>query len=492
MKRSTPVSRDRLFLPLILLASVLLRFVDYPSRWGLAYDQAHDALLSRFALAAHKLPLLGPFSSAGPFQTGGEWYWFIMAGTFLGRGELIAPWVAMTCLSVLFVFMIYMVGREMESPRLGLIAGALAAVSTAAIGQSVNLTNQSPLGLCALGVIWAGIRWGKTRQARYLFLTGFLIALSASIHLEGAALLFTLPVLVLLWGFPGTTATALFLVGFTLPLLPLVLFDLLHQFINVRGFIGYYTVGQYRVTYEMLGRRWLTYLVSFWPGEWGLITGGNKWVGMALMGGVGVSAAVSALRRDLPKYWGYILGSLLLFILSLRYVRTPLFSSYLVFAHPFVILASAWVLSRLIRWQKSLGVAITAAVVMLSVWASVQQIAKASNFTAIQTGGWANKLITDYPGKTFAVYDFKYKTVGVSAPLALYLDASGKLSADGLAMGVGIATYSGRFKRPVAAGEELGYQVVDLTSSTSAELSRAGWIPVTAESVYRATEEWKK
>src|SRR3989338_1965310 len=64
----------------IIVVSIFLRFYNYDQRLGLAYDQAHDAIVSLYALEQGKLPLLGPFSSAGAFQTGGEWYWFIMAG----------------------------------------------------------------------------------------------------------------------------------------------------------------------------------------------------------------------------------------------------------------------------------------------------------------------------------------------------------------------------------------------------------------------------
>ena len=63
---------------IIVGIAFVLRFYNYNNRWGLAYDQAHDALVARYALEAGKIPLVGPFSSAGAFQTGGEWYWIIM------------------------------------------------------------------------------------------------------------------------------------------------------------------------------------------------------------------------------------------------------------------------------------------------------------------------------------------------------------------------------------------------------------------------------
>src|SRR5260221_5008170 len=81
---------------IIIAITLLLRFYLYPVRWGLAYDQAHDAIVARYALAHGKIPLLGPFSSAGPFQTGGEWYWFIMLGIGLFPFWIQGPWVLLT------------------------------------------------------------------------------------------------------------------------------------------------------------------------------------------------------------------------------------------------------------------------------------------------------------------------------------------------------------------------------------------------------------
>ncbi len=41
-----------------------LRFWNYSGRYGLAYDQAHDAIVAREAIREGKVPLVGPFSSA--------------------------------------------------------------------------------------------------------------------------------------------------------------------------------------------------------------------------------------------------------------------------------------------------------------------------------------------------------------------------------------------------------------------------------------------
>src|SRR3989338_5083739 len=134
----------------ILILASFLRFYNYNNRWGLAYDQAHDVLVARYGVQNLKIPLVGPFSSAGPFQTGGEWDWFIMLGTLLNFNSVIAPWIFLTFISVVFVALISLFGKEFKGSVFGLLLGFITAVSPAQISQSTNLTNQSLLALTTL------------------------------------------------------------------------------------------------------------------------------------------------------------------------------------------------------------------------------------------------------------------------------------------------------------------------------------------------------
>src|SRR5438045_1493449 len=120
----------------ITLLAALLRFNNYSNRWGLAYDQAHDAVVARGALDQNRIPLLGPFSSAGPFQTGGEWYWLIMLGTKFNTSLVMSPWIFLTALYVLYVFLLIHLGKELFGKSYGLLLGLLASISTEQIAQS--------------------------------------------------------------------------------------------------------------------------------------------------------------------------------------------------------------------------------------------------------------------------------------------------------------------------------------------------------------------
>ena len=67
-----------------------------------------------------------------------------MLGTVLFPFSIIGPWIFITFIYVLFVYLIILLARELIDKTFALIVGLLTAVSTAQIAQAVSLTNQSP------------------------------------------------------------------------------------------------------------------------------------------------------------------------------------------------------------------------------------------------------------------------------------------------------------------------------------------------------------
>lgn len=476
----------------IVILSFFLRFYNFENRWGLAYDQAHDAVLAQYAIEAHKIPLAGPFSSAGPFQTGGEWYWIIMAAFSLYPGTAITPWVFLSLTYVLFVYIIILVGKELVSKEFGLLVGLLAAVSTAQIAQSTNLTNQTPLAIIALFAIWAMIRHLKTKKLKYLFFLGFLVSLSSTIHLQGASL-FLLPSSLLLFnGKPSAKGIGILLAGISIPLIPLLIFDVQNNFVNSRSMVQYYLYDQYRISLDVLGRRWLTYAGVFWPNVWSHVIGGNVISGYALTIGLTLTTFYLFLKKRIKKEWYVLIGSFFLSVIVIRYTRTPLFDSYIVFLHPFILLLTGWLIYLIYKIRKMLGVIVLLLILAGSINSDVSQIMNAENYTDFQVNNWRKKLYSKFPNNSFALYDYKYKTVDKSLPIVLYLNSDRKISDNGMKIGMRFATMSGEYKYPVIVGEKTGHQILDLNSLTERELREEDWIFINPSEIYRKTEDWHK
>lgn len=461
----------------VLLLAVLVRFYNYENRWGLGYDQAHDAIIARYALENGKIPLVGPFSSAGPFQTGGEWYWIVMLGTAVYPFSILSPWVFSTLLSIVFVVFVVRVASSLYGSAAGLIAGLLAAVSPAGVSQSLNLANQSPLPLVAIAAIWAAIRYGKSKKEKYLFFLGFTVSLAVTIHAQGFALA-SLVLATLLVAGVGSIRGFLFLAGGgVLPLLPLIAFDLKNQFVNSKGLFRYITQDQFRTSYEQLGRRWLTYLLNLWPAVLGQIIGGNKWIGtissIAIVGLFGLQSVAKKLRNEEK----ILLFSVVFAVLILRYVRSPLFDSYFMFFHPFAFILVAGACNQLLKFRV-IGLTLLLVLIAGSVFSLKTHILDSRNVTARLVTSWKNELINKYPNQSFALLDQAQRTKNLSVPLSLILYGEGKSSQDGRK--IGLAVVNERF------------ELVDLAASTAAELSENQWAPVDPKSIYEETEEWAR
>ena len=476
----------------IALLAGLLRFYNYENRWGLAYDQAHDVLVARYALSAHKIPLFGPFSSAGPFQTGGEWYWFIMAGVALSPNTVIAPWVFLTLISVVFVILLALLARELEGRHFAIFIGIFAAVSTAQIAQSVNLTNQSPLAIVSLFAIWSAIRYAKYQHKKYLFFLGFTVSLASSIHLQGVSLLLLVLMTLIFSARPSRKGILLLLVGILLPLLPVLIVEIQNNFFNSRNMVQYYLYDQYKISLDVLGRRWLTYAGIFWPNAWAHVIGGQKIVGYIIITSLSIIVVYNFLKKSINKEWYILIASFSTMVVLLRYVRTPLFDSYIVFLHPFIIMLTGWVVYSLYKINKSLGMIALVVLLVGSSKENIIQINSEGNYTSMYVQAWKKTLLTKFPNEKFALYDFEHKTVDKSLPLVLFLDSDSQTDDDGMKIGLLIEANKLRLKRTVINGNEGGHQIVNLNSSTSAQLENEGWVFVNPSAIYKSTEEWYK
>ncbi len=480
----------KISLILLVLFSSLLRFYNYQNRWGLALDQAHGALIARYALDAHKIPLIGPFSSAGPMQTGGEWYWFIMAGTVFNQSEVITPWVFLTLTYVFFVVLITFVGKELISKKFGTLLGILTTVSTAEIAQGVNLTNQSPLALFSLFAIWSMVKYVRTKKIKYLFLLGFSVSFAISLHFQGVALLALVLATIVIERvrLRGIIAAIL---GLFVPMIPLILFDLKNDFINFRNIIQYYLHDQYKISLDVLGRRWKTYAGVFWPNAWSHVIGGHALIGYTMLTSLGLITIYNFLKRNILKEWQIIITSFIAMVAIVRYVRTPIYDSYIVFLHPFIFLLTGWVIYILYKKNKFVGLALFVFILVFSLVKDRQELNyNKANYSAIEATSQVKLLTKKFPGQKFSVYTYKYELSDKNFILSLFLDAENLIDQNGRRIGIVIATSSAVTKFPIIAGEELGQRLIDLNSSGSAELQKSDFANVNAARIYYMTQQW--
>jgi hypothetical protein len=339
------------------------------------------------------------------------------------------------------------------------------------------------------------IKYSKTKQKKYLFLLGLSFGLAPTTHLQGVLLIIVLPIFLLTLKIKDVKSWAILILGLIIPTIPLIIFDFRNNFVNSLGLINYLLHGQYKTSYDALGRRWSTYLTVFWPHAWALIIGG--YTAIAYLTGLLFSLLLieKIFKRDINKLWIALAGSLILIAIAMRYVRNPLFDSYLVFLHPFILLFSALAIFWL--WKKNLYLGLL--LLLLLAIGSLRQdysiILNSTNTTAAIASSWQNTLVHKYPNQKFAIYDYNYKAAGYSLPLSLYLESQNKLDDNGLKIGIMQATKGAMLQfsaLPTINSGNDNYQIFDMNSSNSAELIKNGWVSVNPSSVYKAVEDWHK
>ncbi|MCX6782599.1 MAG: hypothetical protein NTZ20_01190 [Candidatus Levybacteria bacterium] len=479
-----------IFASCIVMFAIFLRFYNYENRWGLAYDQAHDAIISKYALDNHKLPLLGPFSSAGPFQTGGEWYWLLMIPLSLYPNSIYSPWIFITIIYVFFVGMCIYVGKQFNGPWFGLLFGFFAAISTAQIAQSVNLTNQSPHAILGLLGILNMIFFVRTKKTKYLFFLSFCIGLSVSIHLQGVALGVLLLITLGITRALNIRNILVIILGGIIPLLSIITYDANNDWFNIRNMFWYYFHDQYKISLDVLGRRWLTFGSIFIPTSWAHVIGGYKVMGYIEIFGIITIFIYLLLKKKITQEILIICISVLGMFIMIRYTRTPLYDSYLVFMHPFILILTSYFIYILYKYNRFISIILFFFIIGATLYRDRLEINGGSNLSAVNSRILIANLIRKYPNESFSIYDKDLRSTDKSLPLVLFLYFEGKISDKGRRIGITTKTDKDVIRFPIITNSDGGYALFDLNRSSNNELNSDRWAFVNPSAIYKSTEEW--
>lgn len=471
----------------------IFRSFNFLNRLSLGTDQISFLLLSRYALFNFKLPLWGPFSSAGPFQTGGEWYWLLMAAQAVYPFSIITPWIVFVGLSVLFVFLIIQLGKELIGKEFGIIVGSIAAVSTSQIAQGINITNQTPLALIALFALWSAIRLYRTKKRKYAFLLGLFVGLAPTIHLQGIMLL---PLVFITFIFLEKKILIFLpftLVGLCLPWIPVFWADAMNHFTNINNMIYYYRYDQYTISLDVLGRRWITYIFQFWPTSLAYIIGGNIIIAWLLIISIVVFFPLAIYKKLISKELLIIIVTLICMIIIVRYTRTPLFDSYLIVMHPFIFLLVGLVIFQAILHYRIIGYSLFLLILGGSIVRDIGEVThQKSSLLKNDVSLIMSRLIQKYPSDKFAIYDYNYANSNKSLLLTLFLEEKNKISDSGIKIGLISTSRRRQITDPViySLGKGKNEYVINL-SSRSNKLEK-NWILVNPSAIYRSIQEWYK
>lgn len=255
----------------IFVSAIFFRFFDYFDRILIHADHSLFAQAAIFSAKTFTTAQIGPFAQS-TFFTGPWWLWLLGIFYLFPLGVL-TPWYFMSIFSLAFVFLLYIVGREVGGKWLGALAALYSGISIAQIDNSLSLWNAAfdPLA-AALGIYFL-IKFYQTKKAIFVFFLSFTVGLAATIHFA-AGLLLPMILVALVTSRPKIRYFVGTFLGLLIPFVPFLIFDLRFRWFWVKSVWIYLTVDQYRF---WVPNRWLTYAFSYWPETWGYILGIGRW-----------------------------------------------------------------------------------------------------------------------------------------------------------------------------------------------------------------------
>lgn len=357
------------WLILIVGLAGFFRFLNYSDRWIFNQDQARDAIIALYGWRNGLFTLIGPPSSAGPFNFGPWYHWVIMFLEKISFGWAIGPWVGFTTLSVSCVIAYYLIGRKVGGLQsgLGIIMGLIAAVAVGAVENAPDMLNSVIVGWGTAWGIYFLVMMIEDKKIFWGGLGGFLIGLSMNFHFQALGLGGVLAAAVLINNFKLGEKIKAGLVtgaGWLLSFVPLLIFDINNNWVWIKSVFEYYTEGVKKFYVPV---RWLTELRDFWPQLFGNVVAGEGILGYVLLG-LGLTAVFLKRKKlfKLPKSWWVIITSLIISVLGMRFYKGVRSREYLIVFHGYIIFLTAWVIWTLWEWKKWLGGIILGVILMMA------------------------------------------------------------------------------------------------------------------------------
>lgn len=240
---------------ILVLICLFFGFYHWQQRYGFDWDQADEATKVMAIIHDKKPALIGPrVASADGFFTAPYHYYFLLPFYMLAKGDPIAGLWAVITISILTVLAYFEVGRKLYDWKIGLAAAVLW-LATQASFISWNAMYISLWGI--IGFYWC-VKLAEGKEKYFLPLVG-LIMIAGVTHIASFTMLATLAAAVIIGKIairPKQIGLAAGLTG--LIFLPLIIFDLRHQFLNSRKIIEFLGGSGQPMT-----DRWL-FLKTFW------------------------------------------------------------------------------------------------------------------------------------------------------------------------------------------------------------------------------------
>lgn len=356
----------------ILSVAAFLRLYRLPQTLEFLSDQGRDALIVSRIFTEFDPVFIGPTTSVGNLYLGPGYYYFMLPWLWLSYPSPVGPAIAVAILGVITTWLIIRWGTHLVGRRAALFAGCIYALSAVMVQYNRFSWNPNIAPFLSLVLVWS-LYQTLNKRPRYWLVVGLSLALLLQTHYLS---LLVLPVvgLVALWQLYDRRSMALFGVQlaaaalFIASFLPLVLFDIKHGWVNLRGFQAmlsgpeHFNTAQVSVIARVLEilkethGRGMHIFFEITIGQWRTLNSLLLVLVIVVIGAYLVRARYQ--RKGAVQYLtGVMLLSLFVVvsILGTAAYEHSIFHHYIAYLYPVSALLLGFVIDQLIRWQRFVG-----------------------------------------------------------------------------------------------------------------------------------------
>lgn len=232
-----------------LLLGSFLRLYRIRQTMQFLGDQGRDALIVRRILLEKHPALIGPVTSVGNMYLGPFYYYFMLLPLMLTYPDPSGPAIAVSLVGIVTLYLVYRIGKEILGQKPALIATAIYAISPLVVANvrfSWNPNIVPFFSLLFFYAVWKALRGNHQAWILTSLWFSILIQLHYITLILGAFAGFAW-IYVLLRDTHKQkvhksffVSTMLALVIFLVSLLPLVAFDMRHEYINSKAFLSFF------------------------------------------------------------------------------------------------------------------------------------------------------------------------------------------------------------------------------------------------------------
>jgi len=361
----------KIYLLLILSVAVLFRFYHFYDWLFFGMDQEYQALIVKNIISGQHFPLIGVNASDTGFYLGPFFSYFAAIPQLIFSGNPIGGALLSSLIGIIVCYLVYKIGKEMFSERIGLFASLFYGGSFLISFYDRQFWNPMLIPLFSLLIGFLLYQILNNKPKRLLWLA-FIFGLAVQCHLS---ILIFLPLIIYILIIKRRefsqkiilTSLAIFIILQT----PIILFDFRHNFTNSRAVMNIFSGKNQSIQTSHLKERNALFLSSlgrfFWlpshpdlfleSGQCKELSGLRKDAYpesiLFILAGISIFIFLSLKKNAFSNSSKIVLGIFFLTLIFVEFYNRQIFEYYLLFFFPWLGILLGCSLNYI--WQKEHG-----------------------------------------------------------------------------------------------------------------------------------------